>query len=75
MSADKPHLDDLRLVAKAYRRDRLAGHGDLERYNAALAAYLERYPYMPADKAGEIVAELIFEASEKDAAWLHGRTP
>jgi hypothetical protein len=67
------HTDDLRLVGSAYRRERVAGHGDREAYHAALAAYLEQNPHLPADKAGETVSHLIFEAAEKDPAWLHGR--
>ena len=72
MSPDDQHLDDLRLAAGAYRRERLAGHGDLEGYSAALTAYLDRHPHVPADRAGEVVSTLIFEASEKAPAWLHG---
>jgi hypothetical protein len=73
MPAEDQHLDDLRLVAAAYRRERVAGHGDREAYHAALAAYLEQNPHVPADKAGETVSRLIFEASEKAPDWLHGR--
>lgn len=73
MAAEDQHHGDLRLVAQAYRRERVAGHGDREAYHAALAAYLEQNPHVPADKAGNIVSLLIFEASEKAPDWLHGR--
>ena len=61
-----PMTDDKRLVATAYRQEMLAGHGDQEAYDAAIEAYLARYPEKPSDIAALEVARLIFEASSAE---------
>ena len=68
-----PMSEDMRIVARAYREEMLAGNGDMEAYSAALEAYLARHPDKPADAAGRHVAELIFEASAWGDSWIYGR--
>jgi hypothetical protein len=68
-----PMTDDMLLVATAYREQMLAGGGDLEGNQAALAAYLARYPDKPPDIAGKEVSRLIFEVSAREDGWIYGR--
>jgi hypothetical protein len=57
-----PDSDDGKLVARAFHHARAAGASQEEAFQDALAAYLERHPEAPSDKAGEVVAELLRQA-------------
>ena len=68
-----PTIDDMRIVAAAYRQEMVAGHGDVEAYRAALEAYLAKHPEKSSDTAGQEVGRLIFQAAERGDGWLYGR--
>ena len=74
--AEDPDLDDLRLVADAFRGEQ-ASYGDDQTsfeaaFQAALRAYLAAHPDLEAERAAEIVADLVHHASMTDVLRHHG---
>ena len=65
--ADDPDLDDLHLVADAYRGEYVSGGSEQAAFQAALRAYLAAHPEREAERAAEIVTDLLYSAGLIDA--------
>ena len=77
--ADDPDIDDLRLVADAFRGEQVSRGCDQASFEAAfqaaLRAYLAAHPEREAALAAETVADLIHHVSMGAVLKRHGTGP